>query len=230
MRTDVKVAALSLAVVLGACNSRREQATALSDDLKRDLAAASASGGDLTLAPQGSAGSKVVSRMEMTRSTTPQPRLVASKRRTPKAVRAEASKKPTANDVVADETVKSDEAPAPAPTPVATTNPTESAPVTVVEQPTPEPAPTTAPANTGTGDEGRGSGDGGIGERGRGSGIGGILGGIIGAVVIRGGHGGIDKCDPRTDGRRRGGMGGMMDRPDFGMPVPMGRPTFPSRL
>jgi hypothetical protein len=55
-------------------------------------------------------------------------------------------------------------------------------------------------------------------------------GAATGAVVIRGGHGGIDKCDPRTDGRRRGGMGGMMDRPDFGMPVPMGRPTFPSRL
>ena len=32
-----------------------------------------------------------------------------------------------------------------------------------------------------------------------------VIGGIIGSVVIRGGMGGVDHCDPRTDGRRGGG-------------------------
>jgi hypothetical protein len=39
-------------------------------------------------------------------------------------------------------------------------------------------------------------------------------------VVIRGGAGGIDHCDPRHDGRARPTVGG---RPDFGMPVYQGR-------
>jgi hypothetical protein len=229
MRTDVKVAALSCAVFLGACNTRQEKATGLSEDLKRDLAAAAAPG-DLAGAPSAYQPMRFVSRAEMTRANTPTPRLVATKRKTPKAIRAEAVKRP-ASDVVADETVKSDEAMAPAPSPVAAPNATQEQPVAIVEQPTPEPAPTTTPSNTGRGEDGRGVGQGGIGDRSTGGGLGGILGGIIGAVVIRGGHGGVDKCDPRTDGRRRGGVfGGVMDRPDFPMPVPTGRPTFPSRL
>ena len=228
MRTGLKVAAISFAVVLGACNTRQEKASGLSEDLKRDLAAAAAPG-DLAGAPSAFQPMRFVSKAEMTRSTTPTPRLVATKRKTPKAIRAEAVKK-RAPEVVADETVKSDEAMAPAPTPLAAPNATEEQPVAIVQQPTPEPAPTTTPSNTGRGDEGQGEGQGGIGDRGRGGGLGGILGGIIGAVVIRGGHGGVDKCDPRTDGRRRGGIGGVLDRPDFGLPLPTGRPTFPSRL
>jgi hypothetical protein len=230
MRTDVKVAAISFAVVLGACNTRQEQSTGLSEDLKRDLAAASAPG-DLATAPRAFERTRFVSKAEMTRATTPSPRLVATKRKTPKAVRAEAVKKP-APDVVADETVKSDVAMAPAPAPVATPNATEEKPIEIVQLPTADQAPATAPSNTGRGDEGRGEGNGGIGDHGRGGGLGGLLGGIIGAVVIRGGHGGVDHCDPRTDGRRRAGTigGGMMDRPNFPLPLPTGRTTFPTRL
>lgn len=233
MRTDVKVAAISFGVLLVACSDTRraEQATGLPEDLKRDLAAAAAPG-DLAIAPRSYERTRFVSSAEMTRATTPAPRLVASKRRTPKAIRAEAVNKP-APDVVADETVKSDEAMAPAPTPVAVPNATEKEPVVIAQQPVPEPSPTTVPSNTGRGNEGRGEGNGGIGERGSGGGLGGVLAGIIGAVVIRGGHGGVDKCDPRTDGRRGrigGGMGGILvDRPG-GLPLPGGRPTFPTRL
>ena len=151
MRTDVKVAAISFAVVLGACNTRQEKATGLSEDLKRDLAAAAAPG-DLAGAPSAYQPMRFVSKAEMTRATTPMPRLVATRRKTPKAIRAEAVKKP-APDVVADERVKSDEAMAPAPTPVAAPNATEEQPVVIVQQPTPEPAPTTAPSNTGRGEE-----------------------------------------------------------------------------
>ena len=228
MRTDVKVAAISFAVVLGACNTRQEQATGLSDDLKRDLAAAAAPG-DLATAPSPYQRTRFVSDVEMNRAKKPAPKLVASKRKTNPVRRAEAVSRP-ASDVVAEPNVASNEERAPAPAPVAAPEAINTDPVVIAQQPSEPSAPAPAPA-TGRGDDGRSVGQGGIGDRSSGGGLGGILGGIIGAVVIRGGHGGVDKCDPRTDGRRRGGvMGGVMDRPDFGMPVPMGRPTFPSRL
>ena len=227
MRTDVKVAAISFAVVLGACNSRQEQATGLSEDLKRDLAAAAAPG-DLATAPSAYQRTRFVSDMEMNRARKPAPKLVASKRKTAPVRRAEAVSRP-ADDAVAEPNVASNEERAPAPAPVSAPEAINTDPVVIAQQPSEPSAPAPAPS-AGRGDDGRSVGQGGIGDRSAGGGLGGILGGIIGAVVIRGGHGGIDKCDPRTDGRRRGGMGGMMDRPDFGMPVPMGRPTFPSRL
>jgi hypothetical protein len=157
--------------------------------------------------------------------------MVATKRRTKPVLRAEAVSKP-APDVVEDPAVASNEAMAPVATPTPAPSPSTE-PTVIAQQPAEPQAPASAPT-AGRGDDGRSIGEGGIGERRRGGGLGGVLGGIIGAVVIRGGHGGIDKCDPRTDGRRRGGIGGMggvlIDRPDFGLPLPAGRPTFPTRL
>ena len=224
MRTDVKVATLSLAVVLGACNARQEQATGLSEDLKKDLAVASAAS-DLATAPKSYQRARFVSDIEMSsRTKLPAPKLVASKRRTKPVRRPVPVERPPANDVVEDPKVAANEelAPASAATPAATSTPE---PVVIVQQPTTETAPAPAPVNPGRGDDGRSVGEGGIGERRGGGGLGGMLGGIIGAVVIRGGHGGVDKCDPRRDGRR-GGI--LVQRPDFGMPSPVGRPTFPS--
>lgn len=225
MRTDVKVATLSLAVFLGACNARQEPVAGLSEDLKKDLAVAS-SASDLATAPQSYQRARFVSDVEMSsRTKLPAPKLVASKRRTKPVKRPVPVAKPPVNDVVEDPAVAANEelAPAPAATPAETSTPE---PVVIVQQPTEERAPEPAPASTGRGDDGRSVGEGGIGDRSTGRGIGGMLGGIIGAVVIRGGIGGVDKCDPRTDGRRRGGV--MVHRPDFGMPSPAGRPTFPS--
>jgi hypothetical protein len=232
MRTDVKVAAISFGVLLVACSDKRqEQTTGLSDDLKRDLAVAAAPAGDLATAPRSYERTRFVSDIELSRTTkSPTPRLVASKRRTKPVRRAEAVSKPAA-EVVADPAVASDEAvaltetPAPAPSP-------STEPTVIAQQPVVPQAPASSPTE-GRGGEGRSGGEGGIGERGSGGGLGGILGGIIGAVVIRGGHGGVDKCDPRTDGRARRGQGGMggvlVGRPE-GLPLPTGRPTFPSRL
>jgi len=224
MRTDVKVAALSLVGILAACDSRKEQPTGLSEELKRDLAAASAPG-DLATAPRAYERARFVSEVEMARAKAPAPRLVASKRRTPPVRRAERVSRPS-DDVVEEPTAASNEAPAPAPAPVAVATETAPEPIVIVQQPTTETAPAPIPVSTGRGDDGRSIGEGGIGERRPGGGIGGVLGGIIGAVVIRGGHGGVDKCDPRTDGRGRGGI--ISRRPDFGMPSPVGRPTFPT--
>ena len=224
MRTDVKVAALSLAVVLGACDKRQEQATGLSEDLKRDLAVASAAG-DLATAPRAYQRTRFVSDVELARAKAPAPRPVATKRRTPPVRRPEPVAR-AAEEVVEEPTVASNEAPAPEPTPVAVATETAPEPAVIVQQPTTESAPAPIPVSTGRGDDGRSVGEGGIGERRPGGGVGGLLGGIIGAVVIRGGHGGVDKCDPRTDGRR--GRGGIIQRPDFGMPSPVGRGTFPT--
>ena len=226
MRTDVKVATLSLAVFLGACNTRQEPVAGLSEDLKKDLAVASSSASDLATAPQSYRRARFVSDVEMaSRTKLPAPKLVATKRRTKPVRRAVPVNKPTANDVVEDPAVAANEelAPAAAAVPAATSTPE---PVVIAEQPTEERAPEPAPTSTGRGEDGRSVGEGGIGDRSTGRGIGGMLGGIIGAVVIRGGIGGVDKCDPRTDGRRRGGI--MVQRPDFGMPSPVGRTTFPS--
>jgi outer membrane biosynthesis protein TonB len=234
MRTDVKVAAIAFGVLLVACSdTRQEQTTGLSEDLKRDLAAAAAPG-DLATAPRSYERTRFVSDIELSRTTkSPTPKMVATKRRTKPVRRAEAVSRP-APDVVEEPTVASDEAmsPAPAPAPAPTTEPE---PTVIAQQPAEPSAPASAPT-AGRGDDGRSVGQGGIGERARGGGLGGVLGGIIGAVVIRGGHGGIDHCDPRVDARRRGRMGGpggmggvLVERPG-GLPLPGGRPTFPTRL
>ncbi len=206
MRTNWQVPALSLALVLGACGKPQEPASALPDDLQRDLAAASA-GSDLATATQSYKRARFVSAIEMSKAAQPARR----PRSAPHAPRAMvthqvASGRTTevAPDPVATmespETVSTPEAQAPAPA------------VVIAQQPTPEPMP--MPAGGGGGD---------VGNQGHGGGLGGLLGGIIGAVVIRGGHGGVDKCDPRTEGRAR--IPVIIDRPDFGLPLPTG--TFP---
>ena len=233
MRTDVKVAAISFGVFIVACSdARKEQTTGLSEDLKRDLAAAAAPAGDLATAPRSYERTRFVSDLELARTTKkPTPRLVASKRRTKPVARAEAVSTP-APDVVENPTVASAEEMAPAPAPTPEPSPS-SEPTVIAQQPVVPQAPSSVPS-AGRGDDGRSTGEGGIGERRSGGGLAGVLGGIIGAVVIRGGHGGIDHCDPRTDGRRGGRMGGpggmggiLVERPG-GLPLP--RPTFPSRL
>jgi hypothetical protein len=98
----------------------------------------------------------------------------------------------------------------------------------IAQQPSNDPGPLPE-GDTGVGRGGDGgSGDTGIGAGRSGGGLGGILGGIIGAVVIRGGIGGVDKCDPRTDGRRRRGRGGIIGGyPIAGLPLPTGTTPFP---
>ena len=208
MRMDLKVAALSLAVLAGACSRREEPTTAtLSDDLKRDLAAASAPG-DLAGAPQKFERMRFVSDVERVQSNTPakSPRVARS------TVRSTVKKRPAPAPAAA-------RSPEPVATPVSEPMPE---PMVIAQRPSPDPVNVPVGTNDGgMGERGRNGGVGG--SRGVG-GLGGILGGIIGAVVIRGGHGGVDKCDPRTDGRNRGGP--VIDRPDYGSPYPTGG-TFP---
>jgi len=124
---------------------------------------------------------------------------------------------------------------------IAEIEPSTEAPAPAIETPTnvavtPRPTPVgSAPATTdaGTGGVGGGSRGGGLG------GIGEAIGTVIGVVIIRGGAGGVDHCDPRTDRHPRNGPVAYPDiwaRAGGGMapnnPVPhrRGLPRWPTRL
>ena len=221
MRKHVKVATLSLAVFAAACGTSKEQSATLPEDLQKDLAAASAPASDLATAPKSFEPTRFVSEMERTTGTTRVKTIVATKRRTKPVRRPDPVSKPAEVVAAAEVAGTTEMAPAPTVAPAPAALPTIPEPVATTPEPGAEPAPSPVPTRGG-------SGDGGIGERRRGRGIGGLgglLGGIIGGVVIRGGHGGVDKCDPRTDGR---GGGIFIQGPNMGMPLPTG--TFPRRF
>jgi hypothetical protein len=222
MRKHVKVATLSLAVFAGACGTSKEKSAALPDDLQKDLATASAPASDLATAPRNFEPTRVVSEMERTTAPRPVKKIVATKRKTKPVRRPEAVSKPAVEVAAAEIAGTEEMAPSTKKAPAPSDLPTIPEPIATSPEPGADPSPLPVPARGGSG------GDGGIGQRGRGRGIGGlggILGGIIGGVVIRGGHGGVDKCDPRTDGRT-GGI--FIMGPNSGMPLPTG--TFPRRF
>jgi hypothetical protein len=201
MRTECKVAALSLALLVSACSKRPEPTASLPDDLKKDLAAASQASSPLATAPQSYQPMRFVSDIERTRATERAPRPKVSTRHERMAPTQHGSGNPVAS--LASNTIETVTTPSNAPSPEPTT--------VVAAMPAPDPmvAPVGGPSDAGAADAGRG--------------IGSVLGGILAGVVIRGGHAGPDKCDPRTDGRARGSIG---DRPDFRMPVMAGQPIF----
>jgi hypothetical protein len=206
MRTESKLAALSL-LLLGACSRRQEQTAGLTDDLKKDLAAVSAPDGGLATAQRSYQRMRFVSDIEQSKAGVPAKRPAMAHHHA--TTSHHATKAPTTD--VASQSVMSMESPAPAPV----STPSAAAPepsVVIAQHPAPEPAsaPAASPSDEGIGDRGRSGG----------GGLGGLLGGILAGVVIRGGHGGIDHCDPRTDGRARPTV---IDRPDFGLPVPTGQ-------
>lgn len=212
MRTDWKVTTLTLAILLGACSKRPEQNATLPADLEQDLAKTAAANGELATAPRNFQPMRFVSAVEQSRPGVPAKRPATSHQH----AHATSSHTPAPEPAVAlaEQTAE-----------IASTSESAAPEPVAAPKAAPQPADMGAtipsmPSSDGTG----ASGDVGAGSRGEGSGLGGLLGGIIGAVVIRGGHGGIDKCDPRTDGRMHPPIVG---RPDFGLPLPTGAPTFP---
>jgi hypothetical protein len=214
MRRYSTIATLSITVLLGACG-RSQQGADLPDDLKKDLAAASVGGGALTIAPSSGRSTRFVSDVEQWKG--------ASSTKLPKAARHPVRH---AARAVAKESMHMGTAPV-----VAVASETTT-PEPIAAAPAPEPTMAIVPSSQPSTEPVGASSDG-AGDRGHGGGLGGLLGGIIGTVVLRGGHGGIDKCDPRTDGRRPPVIGGTYDtdgrarpattdRPDFGSPLPTG--------
>lgn len=182
MRKSYLLLAGASAVLLAACSGDKK--TAMNDDLMKDLELASSNDG-ITLASAGNAGTQVVSAIERTtppsRQQTPSTRVRrhrAAPKAPPQIVRAEAP----ATD--AEDTEIQQVA-------MATSDPS---PVSA----RPQPVAVSYPSGPSSGgDDGRVS---------EGSAAGVVIGSILGAVIRGGtvGGGGIDRCDPRTDGRRSG--------------------------
>jgi hypothetical protein len=208
MRTTWKVSALSLVLVLGACDRRQEPVAAIPDDLKHDLALVSA-GGELATATRGYQRARFVSAIEQVKTAQPAPRPKRAHHAPPAMVSHQSASATTTEAAPEPGIAMTSESPEPVSTQAA--SPPEPT-IVIAQQPEPMHMPS-------------GGSDAGMGDQGHGGGLGGLLGGIIGAVVIRGGHGGVDKCDPRTDGRMRPPVV-IVERPDFGIPLPTGRP-FP---
>jgi hypothetical protein len=218
MRTDWKVAAptlavvlaVGLAIVLGAFGRHQAPPAVVSEELKKDLATVSAPGGDLAIAGQSYRRMRFVSGIERSKVSARVKGPKVSHHHERPAASSQATAEATTNVALDPVTSMASDAPAPVATPEA---PAPEPAIVIAQRPSP--APVSAPQGSSEGS--------GVGDRGHGGGLGGLLGGLIGAVIIRGGHGGIDKCDPRTDGRANPTV---IDRPDFGMPLPTGQ-TFP---
>jgi len=190
-----KLLTATLALGAMACGTKQERSATLDADLQKDLATVSLPDSGLALAGANYERMRFVSAVEQVKPAVPSKRTsiaptpAPAPRPRPKAKRAPAPAPTPEPQVVA-------EADAPEPEPVQTPSEApapEPQPIVVVQQPSPEPS--RAPVGSGS--------QGSVGNGGGGGGWGGVLGGIIGAVVIRGGSGGVDHCDPRTDGRAR---------------------------
>lgn len=198
------------ATVLVACGRQSTPANrAMNDDLKRDLAMAASAGLDLA-SEQKSASFPLT---EVPISSAPAPSKVLKKASGPKAT---ASKRPTVKAAPEPSVAQAEEQPevqavAEAPSPT-------TAPVPEVSNAPAVPRPSPVPVDASAGDGARGQGSGGSSA---GDGGGSVLGGIFG-VIIRGGVVDGDHCDPRTDGRNRGGgrRGTFPRDPGMSMPLP----------
>lgn len=192
MRNFVKASVLPVAALALACGrgTSNEQAATLPDDLRKDLQAASASSVELASTARDYKPTRFVSAIESPATSTP--------------VRRRSRPRPVAKPAAANQPEVA-KAPDPAPEnkiEVAEPTPSVESPSPVIDTPTdvavtPRPTPVgTAPTTTDTGRTARGGGLGGLGE---------AIGTVIGVVIIRGGAGGIDHCDPRTDRRPTNG-------------------------
>lgn len=193
MRTSIVRSIVPIAVLAVAC-SRGGSSTAMTDDLQKDLQAASAS--KLELASQTGAYKpmRFVSEIEQSNGAetvmpSKAPKRVASKSAGP-APEEKSRPAPERREElrVAQAPTPQPEAPAPA----------AEVPSVPIVAPRPSPIPVDMPAPSTGGHAADGNGGGGV-ERGDGSGEG--IGGVIG-VVIRGGRVGVDHCPPpRRHGR-----------------------------
>lgn len=190
MRATAIISIIPVGLLIAACGGGDRQANrALSADLQRDLAAASATSVELASASHAYKPTRFVSAIEQPGGPAPAPRATVKRPAPRRVTTARAPESAVAPEPAPEPEIVAPEQVAVTPEPATATAPE---PTVIAPRPTPMPASYPGSVDRGT----RGSG-GGIGE-----GIGGIIG-----VIIRGGNGGIDHCDPRTDGRSRRGGG-----------------------
>jgi hypothetical protein len=182
MRKSFLLLAGASVVVLSACDSGNK--SAVNPDLLKDLELASSADGITLGNSAGASSQQFVSSIERTSpparavaKSAPAKRYKAARKSPPQVVRTEA---PAAASESEPSEVRM------------VFTPIESdAPIT----PRPQPVAVSYPSDASSG---------GSGSVGNGSATGAVLGTIFG-VVLRGGSGGIDHCDPRVDGRRSRG-------------------------
>ena len=191
MRTDFRLVVLPAAFFVAACTSHDTSSPA-----KKSTASA-----ELTTVPQSYQRMRFVSDLEQAKSSAPAAQSQHSKQ--PDGARTRRSVASNAVTVAPDPMAEMMSH-----APVATVTSQELPPVLIaVNSPSTAVVPARVPSDEGGLDHG-------------GASIGDVLSGIGQHVVIRGGHAGTDKCDPRTDGRINGTIG---ERPSFGMPLPTGQ-------
>jgi len=200
MRKTYLLLAGAGAVLLAACSGDKK--AAMNDDLKKALELASSNDGITLANSSGDAGTQVMSAIERTtppiRQQTPTTR-VRRHRAAPKAP-------PQVVQAEAPATVAEIEPQSVAPEPVAN----DPTPVS----PRPRPVAVSYPSGPSSGgDDGRVS---------DGSTAGAVIGSILGAVIRGGTVGDVDRCDPRTDGRRSRGGISINTRIPFPMPGRVG--------
>ena len=175
MHRVLKVLAVSGVVLAAACGD----SSRISAELQNDLALASA-GADLELASRTTDQTRIVGAVER---TTPPSRAIATSARAPRPRRSPTPRITAAvqeeSEIVEEPEVAAIEEPMPEPTPV------EEAPVEIAASTRPR---AIEPASGGAGPSTRGTDWG-------------TIIGIAGAVVIRGGGVGEDRCIPPTAGR-----------------------------
>jgi hypothetical protein len=194
-----------LTLFVCACSKRSESTKAPGDDVKKDLALTTSTSNALATPPMNYKPMRFVSDIERSRATV--------KAERPKVSKHPDRMAPSRGDGVETSNAALEEVvsmAAEAPSPVATaevTVPRPDEPMIGDGQPMPG-SPMGRPASTPAGGPSAGH---------EGGGWGGFLGGLMGNVVIRGGRGDDDKCDPRTPRGRRGA---------FVMPSPVGGGGF----
>ena len=183
----IRLTALGLALLAACGKGSTKSSTAMNDELQRDLAAAKSSDGiELASSASGYRPMRFVSEIEKTNTAvpitrSPAPRRVAQKHASPNGTDQRSPDAPLQNEMLTG-TSPSPEPQAEAPASDAPTVPSVSV------NPRPSPVSVESPGSSG-----------------RGSGGPPEIGDVIG-VIIRGGNGGVDHCEP--PGRRGRGRGG----------------------
>ena len=196
VRPIIRLTMASVAVAAVACGRGNTPTTTMSEDLKQDLKLATTQPAMVQIAAD-ELSPQAAKELTVRPKRNPGPKVIRSPKPTRKA-------SPQPVEVAEVETqVPEVQVTAAAPAESETTAP--SAP------PMARPAPVPMPSAGGAGQSAGADNGSGIGAT-----IGAVLGGILGGIARGGVVAGDDHCDPRTDGRRRPGAGGVY------IPNPMG--------
>lgn len=192
MRTSLVRKLVPIALVAMACGRGASDSATITDDLRKDLEAASSARPELASASGAYQATSFVSEIEQSNGAAPVQQAPVPRRVAARSANLQQNEthspapEPQSEVQVAETPAETPQAPAPQ----------SDVPSVPSVAPRPSALPVDVPSMQGTGNGGGGGG--GIGTGRGGEGIGDIIG-----VVIRGGGVGVDHCPPRRRGRPR---------------------------